>query len=144
MCAQWFTYVSRSTMFRLELDRLEVTNVICGSLSKARTKLHKQLTKKNWKSQTWIEEHVSHGCRFFVHLEWMTAENDTLRDNPGCIWIQEATHTHQLWSCWTENLFSKVSRRYNPWCWYGKKAYEIKPYITKPNQGTGMNFGLTL
>jgi hypothetical protein len=43
-------------------------------------------------ARTWVEEHVSYGRGLLMHLEWMTREHDTFREDPRCVRVQEGPH----------------------------------------------------
>ncbi len=60
---------------------------------------------------TAVEEHVSHGCGLPVHLEWVSAQNNALRDNAGGVCVQETTHRDKLGSfTMTKTLVRNILR----------------------------------
>ena len=44
--------------------------------------------------QTWIKEHITNGRSLPVNLEWMSTQDQLLRDDPCGIGIQETPHGH--------------------------------------------------
>ena len=96
MGAERLLDVSRSPVLRVQLDRFEVRDVLCEirvGISMRRT-ASMEGEERQGEGRTWIEEHVTNGRSLPVNLEWMSTQDQLLRDDPCGIGIQETPHGH--------------------------------------------------
>lgn len=56
-----------------------------------------EIWKKGLGVRTGVEEHVTNCRSLLVHLEWMSSKDDSFGYDTCSIWIQEATHGHEMW-----------------------------------------------